>query len=341
MTNAISPRKQQILKALIERYIVDGQPVGSQKLVAEAGLDVSPATVRNVMADLEAKGLIVAPHTSAGRVPTAQGYRMFVDSLITVEAIDKQYVTSLRDALDPDCQRDELVERASNLLSQLTSQAGIVTLPNEQSKVLRHVEFLPLSGNRVLVILVLNEQDVENRIIHTDRGYSEIELQQAAAFINEQFSGGSLDDMPEQLLSSMRKDKDTINQLMQAMIDITAATEAGAGCVVAGQTNLLNSVDESGVGQLKELFDAFQHKQDILQLMQHCAKADGIQIYIGQESGYGALEDYSLVTAPYQRGVETIGVLGIIGPTRMSYDKVIPVVDVTAKMLSAALTYNN
>jgi heat-inducible transcriptional repressor len=340
MTAVISQRKQEILKALIECYIQDGQPVGSRKLVEEAGLSVSPATVRNVMADLETHGLIAAPHTSAGRIPTAQGYRMFVDSLISVEAVDDNYVSSLRDALDPDCQSDELVQRASSLLSQLTAQAGIVTVPQEDAKTLRHVEFLPLSGNRVLVILVLNEQDVENRIIHTDQPYSAAQLQFAAAYINERFSGIALEEMQVRLRSAMQADKDEINLLMQAMIDITASGEPAADCVVAGQNNLLNSVDPSGVEQLKGLFDAFQRKKDILELMQHCVQADGIQIFIGQESGYGPFEDYSLVTAPYQRGVQTVGVLGIIGPTRMSYDKVIPVVDVTAKMLSAALSYN-
>lgn len=340
MSSAISQRKQEILKALIECYIQDGQPVGSRKLVEEAGLRVSPATVRNVMADLEAHGLIAAPHTSAGRIPTAQGYRLFVDSLISVETVNDNYVSSLRDALDPDCHSEELVQRASSLLSQLTAQAGIVTVPHEAAKTLRHVEFLPLSGNRVLVILVLNEKDVENRIIHTDQTYNAAQLQAAAMYINERFGGTPLDDMQTRLRSAMQQDKDEINQLMQAMIDITADNDAAADCVVAGQNNLLNNVDANGVEQLKELFDAFQHKKDILELMQHCVQADGIQIFIGQESGYGPFEDFSLVTAPYQRGVETVGVLGIIGPTRMSYDKVIPVVDVTAKMLSAALSYN-
>ncbi len=337
----LSKRNRQILKALIERYIREGVPVGSKSLVEESGLNVSPATVRNVMVDLETRGLVSAPHTSAGRVPTGLGYRMFVDSLVTLYPIDNDFIQNLRAELHPQRSAAELVESASNLLSQLTSQAGVVTLPRIDKVTLRQVEFLSLSGNRVLVILVINEKEVENRIIQTDRAYSDAELQRVARFINERYSGLDLDQVKAQLLSALRADKESIGQLMQAMIDVAAATlegDGGADCVVAGQSNLVDSINSQDMRRLKEMLDAFHYKKDILALMSHCADAEGIRIFIGQESGYELFEDYSVVTAPYQSNGKSIGVLGIIGPTRMAYASVIPVVGVTAKMLSAALS---
>lgn len=339
-TPQISDRSRLILKALIDRYIREGTPVGSKSLVEETGLSVSSATMRNVMSDLEAHGLVSAPHTSAGRVPTEQGYRLFVDSLISVESLEESYLENLRLELSPSKPNSVLVESASNLLSQLTSQAGIVVTPRSESCRMEQVEFVPLSGNRVLVVLVLSDADVENRIIHTQREFSRKELVKAASYINEHFAGKELQQISDALLSSMHADKDSINQLMQLMIEVAGDTmEAVAeqDCVVAGQNNLLDSAEAGRVGQLKELFDAFQYKKDILMLMNHCIDAEGIKIFIGQESGYHAFEDFSLITAPYQSSATAIGVIGIIGPTRMEYERVIPVVDVTAKMLSAAL----
>ncbi len=339
-TPQLSDRSRKILKALIERYIREGMPVGSKTLVEETGLSISPATMRNVMADLEAHGLIVSPHTSAGRIPTEQGYRFFVDSLISVNPLDDEYLSSLREELKPDKPSTALVESASSLLSQLTSQAGIVITPQSGSCRLEHVEFVPLSGNRILVVLVMNDQDVENRIIHTQRQFSRKELEQAARFINQRYAGLELEQIRDALVSSMHEDKESIGQLMQLMIDVAAETMESVGeqdFVMAGQNNLLDSADGSQVSRLKELFDAFQYKKDILLLMNHCLDADGIRIFIGQESGYDLFEDYSVITAPYSSGDQSIGVIGIIGPTRMQYDRVIPVVDITAKMLSAAL----
>lgn len=336
----ISDRSRAILKALIDRYIREGLPVGSKSLVEETGLSISSATMRNVMADLEAHGLVSAPHTSAGRIPTEQGYRMFVDSLITVDPLDQEYVANLRKELSPDKPSNALVETASNLLSQLTSQAGIVTTPKVDACCMQHVEFVPLSGNRVLVVLVINDKDVENRIIHTQREFTRKELVTAARFINERYAGLELEQIRDALVSAMQDDRDSINQLMQLMIDVAAATMESASeqdCVVAGQNNLLDNADAGNVSQLKELFDAFQYKKDLLMLMNHCLDAEGIKIFIGQESGYQLFEDYSLITAPYQSSAQSIGVIGIIGPTRMQYERVIPVVDITAKMLSAAL----
>jgi len=336
----ISDRSRHILKALIDRYIREGLPVGSKSLVEETGLSISSATMRNVMSDLEAHGLVSAPHTSAGRVPTEQGYRLFVDSLINVNPIDEDYVASLRQELNPDKPSGALVESASNLLSQLTSQAGIVMTPKTDSCRMQQVEFVPLSGNRVLVVLVINDKDVENRIIHTQREFSRNELVEAARYINGQFAGLELSEVSDAVLASMHSDKESINELMQLMMEVAGDSVDSAGgqdCVVAGQNNLLDSAEAGNVGQLKELFDAFQYKKDILMLMNHCMDAQGIKIFIGHESGYQPFEDYSLITAPYQSSATAIGVIGIIGPTRMQYERVIPVVDLTAKMLSAAL----
>lgn len=336
----ISDRSRLILKALIDRYIREGLPVGSKSLVEETGLSISSATMRNVMSDLEAHGLVSAPHTSAGRVPTEQGYRLFVDSLISVNSLDDGYLASVRQELSPDKSSGTLVESASNLLSQLTSQAGIVLTPKTDACRMQQVEFVPLSGNRVLVVLVINDKDVENRIIHTEREFNRKELVEAARYINEHFAGLELSHISNAVIASMHSDKESINQLMQLMIEVAGDTAEAVGeqdCVVAGQNNLLDSAEAGNVSQLKELFDAFQYKKDILSLMNHCVDAQGIKIFIGQESGYQAFEDYTLITAPYQSSAASIGVIGIIGPTRMQYERVIPVVDITAKMLSAAL----
>ena len=324
----------------MERYIREGQPVGSKILLEEAGLSVSTATVRNIMADLEDSGYIASPHTSSGRVPTARGYRLFVDSLITMQPLEGVDLQSLRDEMDPDKSTRELVESTSNLLSAITRQAGLVTLPRADAAVLRQVEFLPLAGQRVLVILVTNEREVQNRIIHTDREYGENELRRVANFINEKFVGKGLETVRAELLQQLQTDKDRIGALLQSSIDIAAQAFADeddvSDYVLAGQGHLLGAAGPESMSRLRELFDAFQHKKDILHLMDRCVQADGVQIFIGEESGYDMLDEFSVITAPYQSGADTIGVLGVIGPTRMAYERVIPIVDITAKMLSAA-----
>lgn len=339
----ISERNQLLLKALIERYIRDGQPVGSKNLLTESGLSISPATVRNVMADLEERGYIHSPHTSAGRVPTAQGYRLFVDSLISVMPIDDQAIRQLGYQLDPDKNTQELVASASQMLSSITAQAGLVTIPKQPKQALRQVEFLPLSENRVLVILVINAKDVQNRIIHTDRPFSELELQQAAAFINQQYAGHDLNQVRENIVDAMGKDKASIDGYMQSTLDLVSqafkeeTTEESTDYVVAGESQLINMTSAEDIDKLKELFEAFERKKDVLALVDRCIRADGVQIFIGEEAGVEVFGDFSVVTAPYQSDGETLGVLGVVGPTRMAYDKVIPIVDITAKMLSMAL----
>lgn len=337
----ISERSQLLLKALIERYIREGQPIGSKALLEASGLPISPATVRNIMADLEELGLIRAPHTSAGRVPTVQGYRLFVDTLLTVQPLNQDAIASLQQGLHPNKSQKELVESASQLLAQITAQAGLVTLPRQPRLVLRQVEFLPLSDNRVLVILVINEREVQNRVIYTTRPYGEIELQQAANMINQRFAGRNLDDVRSALVEAMRADKISIDNHLQASLDLASrAFEAPTETrdyVMAGETRLIDATDPATIDKLKGLLEAFQQKNDILELVDRCIKADGVQIFIGDEAGYEVLSDFSLITAPYQVDDNTLGVLGVIGPTRMAYERVIPIVDLTARMLSLAL----
>lgn len=338
----ISERAQLLLKALIERYIRDGLPVGSKALVEASGLPVSAATARNVMADLEDIGLIRAPHTSAGRVPTVQGYRLFVDSLITVRPLGQDAIASLQQELNPDKSPSELVASASQLLARITAQAGLVTLPRLPRVLLRQVEFLPLSDNRVLVILVVNERDVQNRVIHTRRTYSEIELQQAANMINQRFAGRGLREVRAAIVEAMQLDKASIDQHLQVSLDLAAkafeeAPTTGRDYVLAGEAQLIGQAGPETYDKLRDLFEAFQQKNEILDLVDRCIQADGVQIFIGDEAGFEALGDFSVITAPYQADNQTLGVLGVIGPTRMAYERVIPIVDVTARMLSLAL----
>ncbi len=340
----LDPRSQQLLKGLIEQYIREGQPVGSRVLSRESGLELSAATVRNVMADLEDLGLIRAPHTSAGRIPTVQGYRVFVDSLLTVRTLEEREVRRLEDTIGRVGDRQTVLESASRVLSELTHLAGIVSVPRPTSEALRQVEFLPLSGNQVLVILVINGQDVQNRIIRTDRTYSPSELTQAANYLNEQFAGQELSEVRGQLLKELQLAREQLNRMMAAVVEMAEkafSSEPTAGpegdLVVTGQTNLMGRGEFADVGVLRQLFDAFQAKRDILHLMDQSQRAEGIQLFIGEEAGYDVLENCSVITSPYEADGEICGVLGIVGPTRMSYEDVIPVVDMTARVVGAAL----
>jgi heat-inducible transcriptional repressor len=338
----IDDRAQRLFKMLVELYLAEGTPVASRALAAQPGVDLSSATVRNIMAELETRGLVVSPHTSAGKVPTTQGLRLFVDTMLSVEPLDERSVARVQRELNPDLSPAELVESASQLLSRITRMAGLVTLPRRELTSLRHVEFLPLSDRRVLVILVINERDVQNRVIHVDREYSESELVQAANFINHRFAGRSMFEVRHALLDSMRDDKDRLDQLMQAAIDVAskalAINEAGQDYVVAGETHLLEN--ETRLDNVRQLFEAFSRKRDILHLLDRCLASNGVQLFIGGESGYHLLDDYTLVTAPYQVKGAVAGVLAVIGPTRMYYQRVIPVVDVTARLLGAAMNYD-
>ncbi len=340
MNQIVSEKAQYLLKMLVEHYIEGGQPVGSKTLSDCSVLPVSPATVRNIMADLEERGYLVSPHTSAGRIPTSQGYRFFVDSLITVEPLARFDMQNLSRTLDPDMTSQELVESASGILSEITHMAGLVTLPNHDQTQLRHVEFLKLNENRVLTILVIDDHEVQNRVIYTKEDYSEVQLKEATNFINQHFSGHALNLIRTQLISSMRSDQENMNSLMLATLEVAEkafSQEEPADFVVAGQENLIDLSDEQALADIRELFRAFSLKGDILHLLDRCVDTEGVQLFIGTESGYDLLDECSVVTAPYQLDGEQVGVLGVIGPTRMAYDRVIPIVDATARVLSAAM----
>jgi len=337
----LNERAQMLLKNLVERYIRDGQPVGSRTLSREGVMELSPATIRNVMADLEDMGLIHAPHTSAGRVPTIRGYRMFVDSLLTIKPLNKGTISSLQKKIGSGTDPDKLLESASRQLSEITSMAGVVMLPKREQVSLRQVEFLPLSHNRVLVILVINEREVQNRIIQTQRNYSAAELQQIANYLNHLCAGQDLRRVRETLLNDMDNARSSMNQLMADAILMAqqafSADESNGDFLLAGQTNLMSYDEMANMDKLRKLFEAFNRKRDILQLLDQALHADGVQLFIGEESGYEVFDECSVVTSPYRVDGEVIGVLGVIGPTRMAYDRVIPLVDVTAQLLGSSL----
>ncbi len=337
----ISERALQLLKALTERYIREGQPVGSRTLSRESGLNFSPATIRNVMADLEDLGLIRSPHTSAGRIPTVQGYRMFVDTLLTVKPLDESTVDRMRTELDTDHDSKSLVTTASSLLSGITHLAGIVTLPRREHASLKRVEFLPLSEHRVLAVLVISDREVQNRILNVDRPYTASELQQASNYLNAQFAGRNLEEVRRSLIRDMKSDRADMDRMMRTAVEMADsalnAAEEGDDFVMAGETNLMEFEELCNPATLRQLFEGFNRKRDILHLLDQCVNGAGMQIFIGEESGYQMLDECSVVTAPYTVDGRVVGVLGVIGPTRMAYERVIPIVDATARIMGAAL----
>jgi heat-inducible transcriptional repressor len=343
----LTERAQHLLRVLVESYIREGQPVGSRNLSRDSGLNLSSATVRNVMADLEEYGFVSSPHTSAGRVPTDKGYRFFVDTLLRQRQRpdDSQMLNELNQRLEQEEDRDPkaLVAVASQMLSSLTHLAGVVTIPRPPHQSLSQIEFLPLSENRVLVVMVINGRDVQNRIVHLERYYPAEELRRAANFLNLQFGGKELSQIRSDIVAELTQAGETLNQLMRDAIHVAqqaVGEDRRPGepeYVIAGETNLMEFAELSNVEKLRRLFDAFTSKRDILHLLDQSLGADGVQIFIGQESGYQILDNCSLVTAPYALDNETVGVLGVIGPTRMAYDRVIPIVDVTARLLGSAL----
>jgi len=339
---SLGERAQLLLKALIENYIRDGQPVGSRTLSRDSGLSLSSATIRNVMADLEDLGFVASPHTSAGRIPTDKGYRFFVDTLLKLKPLHHEEIEDIERRLRSDASNGRsLVQTVSQMLSSVTHMAGLVTLPNPIYIALSQIEFIGLSENRALAIMVMNNREVQNRVVQLDRYYSGEELRRAANYLNEAFSGHSLPDVRAMLLRQLQETREHMDQLMQDAIQVAQKvfdnkTEERVEYVIAGETNLMGFAELSNVDRLRRLFEAFNEKHDILRL-DSCLRADGIQIFIGHESGYRILDDISVVTAPYMLDNQVVGVLGIIGPTRMAYERVIPIVDVTAKLLGSAL----
>jgi heat-inducible transcriptional repressor len=335
----INERAQNLLKILVERYIADGQPVGSRALSRFSPLELSPATIRNVMADLEEMGFVTSPHTSAGRVPTPKGYRLFIDTLLTVRPLEEIERHQIEEQLLPD-DPHRVVAAASQLLSDLTHFAGVVVAPRRHGAVLRHMEFFRLSEKRVLLIIVASDGEVQNRVLITDRGYTPSQLQEAANYVNQNYSGLEFDQLRQRVKGELVDLHRDISALMSAAIETGAeALRPGDSVVISGGRNLL-AVDDlsSDMSRLRRLFDLFERKTQLLELLERSEKADGVKIFIGGESDLVPLDECSVVTAPYEVDGRIVGTVGVIGPTRMAYERVIPIVDVTAKLVSSALS---
>ncbi len=335
----LNERAQVLLKILVERYIAEGQPVGSRALSKFSGLDLSPASIRNIMADLEEMGFIASPHTSSGRVPTARGYRFFVDTLLTVKPLGSVEINQIEGQLHPD-NTHKLVSSASQLLAELTRFAGVVVSPR-RSAGFRHIEFLRLSDKRLLLIIVTPEGDVQNRIIVTEKSYSPAELVEAANILNQNYAGMTFVEIRGRIQQELRQLREDMTQLMNLALDSgsQAENEAETEVVISGETRLLDVEDlSSNMSRLRKLFDLFERKTGLIQLLDISNRAHGVQIFIGGESGLQPLDECSVVTAPYEVDGKVVGTVGVIGPTRMAYERVIPIVDITAKLLSGALT---
>ncbi len=338
----ITDRARHLLKVLIEGYIEDGQPIGSTLLAKRSGLDLSPATIRNVVASLEEAGYVHSPHTSAGRVPTTQGYRLFVDTLLNVKPLDDIDFHSLEIQLDKSSSSD-LVHSASNMLSGLTQLTGIVMVPLLENRAIRQIEFVKLSEKQILAILVMSNNDIENRMLQLQQEVNTTELQQSSNYLTEILAGKTMQQARSILLEEMEQVRQDMNSIMLSAISLGKQAVSGLAdlppedYVVAGRTKLMDYDDLSDVNKLRQLFNAFNQKRDILGLLDRCIDAEGVQIFIGRESGHEVFDDCSVITSPYQIDESHVGVLGVVGPKRMRYDRVIPVVDITARLLSSAM----
>ncbi len=333
-------RAQTLLKTLIERYIAEGQPVGSRTLSKYSGLELSPATIRNVMSDLEEMGFIASPHTSAGRIPTPLGYRLFVDSLLTVRPLQSNELFEMKEAIQPD-QPQLVISHASQLLSQLTAFAGIVVAPRRQQPRIRQIEFLGLSEKRVLLIIVTADGDVQNRILFTQRNYSPSELTEAANYLNQNCLGLDFDQVRARVVEDLRQLRMDMSELMTAALEAgnQAVADTSTQYVISGEKNLLGIEDlSSNMTRLRRLFDLFEQRTGLAQLLELSSRAEGVQVFIGGESGIAPLDECSVVAAPYEVDGQIVGTIGVIGPTRMAYERVIPIVDITAKLLTSALS---
>jgi len=334
-------RAQTLLKALVERYIADGQPVGSRALSKISGLDLSPATIRNIMADLEEMGFVASPHTSAGRIPTPRGYRIFVDTLLTVQAIDASALESRLQSRLQTNSPQKIIANAAQVLSSLSQFAGVVLTPRHES-VFQQIEFLRLSEKRILLVIVSPGGDVQNRLLLTDIDYTPAQLITAANYINQHFGGLNFDDVRARLQGELRQLRDDMTSLLQAAVEAgsDAMNDNSDEVVISGERNLLSVTDlSSNMASLRKLFDMFEQKTGLMQLLDISSKATGVQIFIGGESQLVPMDEMSVVTAPYEVNGKIVGTLGVIGPTRMAYERVIPIVDITAKLLSNALSH--
>lgn len=337
----LNERAQTLLKTLVERYIADGQPVGSRALSRYSGLELSPASIRNIMADLEDMGFIASPHTSAGRVPTARGYRFFVDTLLKVRPLAEVEISQLEGQIQSDS-IERMVSSASQLLSDLTHFAGVVLAPKRRSLAFRHIEFLNLGEKRVLLIIVTPEGDVQNRIIFTDRAYTPSELTEATNFVNQHYAGMQFEEIRMRIRAELQELHADMSRLMTAALEAgsQAVSDPADNVVISGERHLLEVDDlSSNLARLRQLFGLFEKKTELLKLLDLSSRANGVQLFIGNESGLVPLDECSVVTAPYEVDGQVVGTVGVIGPTRMAYERVIPIVDITAKLLSSALSH--
>ncbi len=335
-------RAQILLKTLVEHYIAEGQPVGSRALSRYSGLDLSPATIRNIMSDLEELGFIASPHTSAGRIPTPRGYRIFVDTLLTIKPLERVEMSQMEGDLHPD-NPQRLISSASQLLSQLSHFAGVVASPRRNSATFRHVEFIALSDKRILLIVVTPDGNVQNRILFTEKHYTPAQLTMAANFLNQNCAGLTFTNIRARVQRELKQLHQDMSSLMTAALEAgdQALNENAESYVISGEKNLLDSSDlASNMERLRELFDLFERRTVFLQILDMSTRAQGVQIFIGGESGASLLDECSVVTAPYSVDGQVVGTVGVIGPTRMAYERVIPIVDITAKLLSSALSGN-
>jgi heat-inducible transcriptional repressor len=344
MERELNNRARLLLRTLIGQYIRSGEPVGSRTLARHSGLNLSSATVRNVMADLEEEGFIASPHTSAGRVPTDQGYRFFVDSLLTLNPVEQDTYETIESHLSEPQPVSGVVNNASDVLSLLTSFVGVVTVPRREQFAFKHIDFVGLDEHQVLVILVFHDGEVQNRIIQTRQRYSAAELERGANFLNTEYAGLLLADIRQRLVADLDSARRQMDAIMRNTIEMASqafTTSSDADVVVSGQNNLMHCNEFGDVNKLRNIFEAIQQKQGILHLLEESVLADGVRLFIGEESGSNALEECSLVAAPYTLNGRVIGVLGVIGPTRMAYDRVISVVDATARILGSVLNHDH
>jgi len=339
----LDDRSRSLLKSLVEHYIADGQPVGSRALSRFSGLDLSPATIRNVMADLEEAGFVASPHTSAGRIPTSRGYRLFVDSLLTVQPLEARQLGEMEEALQGR-PANQIIASASQLLSGLTHFAGVVMVPRRAPSRIRQIEFLTLSEKRILLIIVTTDGDVQNRVLTTEKSYSSSELVSAANYLNQNFAGMDFEQIRQRLSQEIQQLREDIKPLMTLALDAgdAALSENSAPYIISGERNLLD-VEElsSNMKRLRELFDLFEQRSSLIGLLDVSNRATGVKIFIGGESGIATLDECSVIAAPYVVDGQVLGSVGVIGPTRMAYERVIPIVDITAKLLSSALSQQN
>lgn len=339
--STLAKREQWVLKKLIECYIQEGQPVGSHKLAKHNELSLSAATIRHVMADLEAMGYLHSPHTSAGRVPTDLGYRLFVNGLLQAQVIDKTVEDACMSVLNEEDSEEEVVKKTSRLLSRFTSLASLVTTPKPKSLILKHIEFLKIDDYQILVILVLNQKEVQNRIIKTERPYERSELERLASLINQRYAGQSLEDIRKNVVSFLKERWKEIDQSMRSFLHIAdealQVKPSKDNYIVTGEANLMGIAEEGGMDKFRLLMEAFAEQQELLKILDRCLEAEGVQIFIGSESSCESLDACSLITARYQMQDHLLGVLAVIGPTRMDYKRIIPIVDITAKLLTTHL----